>query len=35
MRISDFSERVQALYAHQKQEEDGDLTTVFEEGGWH
>jgi hypothetical protein len=35
MKISDFNERVQAFYAHERQEADGDLTQFFEEGGWY
>lgn len=35
MKISDFSERVQAFYAYEQQENDGDLTTILKEGGWY
>lgn len=35
MKISDFNERVQAFFIHERQEADGDLTQFFEEGGWY
>lgn len=34
MKISDFSERVQALYGDCKQEDDGDITLTLKEGEW-
>ena len=34
MKISDFSERVQAFYGYHTEEDDGDFTLILKEGGW-
>jgi hypothetical protein len=34
MKISDFSERVQAFYGYHTEKDDGDFTLILKEGGW-